>query len=353
MIPLPAILFNPIAFPLQLMASRVAEVTLATLSIPVLREGNVMFLSNTTLEVAEACSGIRSLVSLLTLSIVFGYFTETSWVRRLVLALATIPIAIVANAFRVAGTGVLAHVAGPETADGFFHTFAGWLVFMAATVMLVLVQRLLWWGRGHGGRRRQRRSWRYEYEDAAGDLCRAPGGPGGRISPDGALRPERSCRPGDHAGHAAPRIPIAHRPWAGRPALQLDDRDVRMLGADDYLSRVYTNTASPPVDLFIGYYGSQRSGAVIHSPLNCLPGAGWQPVDRRRLQLLMDDPPDLAPRAASKSTKSWCSRARSGDWPSTGTTSADVSWPANTPAASSWCSMRFATGARTAPSCGS
>jgi len=143
MVPPPAIIFNQIAFPLQLLASRFGEATLQAFSIPVLREGNVITLANTTLEVAEACSGIRSLVSLLTLGIVYGYFTEDRWVWRAALAAATLPIAIVANALRVAGTGILAHVAGAAAADGFFHTFAGWLVFMAAVVMLFLLQRLL------------------------------------------------------------------------------------------------------------------------------------------------------------------------------------------------------------------
>ncbi len=143
MIPLPAIVFNAVAFPLQLLASRVAEVTLSALGIPVFREGNVIFLATTTLEVAEACSGIRSLVSLLTLGIVYGYFTEDSAIWRVVLAAATLPIAVIANALRVAGTGFLAHVAGAAAADGFFHTFAGWLVFMAAVIMLFLVQHLL------------------------------------------------------------------------------------------------------------------------------------------------------------------------------------------------------------------
>ena len=150
MIPLPAIVFNQLAFPLQLAASRAAEVCLSALRIPALRDGNVIYLSTITLEVAEACSGIRSLVSLITLGVVFGYFTETSRSRRALLVVATIPIAIVANALRVAGTGVLAHFAGPGAAEGFFHSFAGWLVFMAAAVMLVLLQRLSWWGRSNG-----------------------------------------------------------------------------------------------------------------------------------------------------------------------------------------------------------
>jgi exosortase len=141
MIPIPAIIFNQIAFPLQLVASRFGESTLNAFNIPVLREGNVIILANTTLEVAEACSGIRSLVSLLTLGIVYGYFTDPrSWVR-VVIALATVPIAIVANGLRVAGTGVAAHYYGPEAAHGFFHTFSGWLVFVFAFFMLVAVMQ--------------------------------------------------------------------------------------------------------------------------------------------------------------------------------------------------------------------
>ena len=142
-IPLPALVFNRVAFPLQLMASRVAEVTLTAFGIPVLREGNLIFLASATLEVADACSGIRSLMSLMTFAVVYGYFTETSIVRRVLLAIAMVPIAIVANAVRVAGTGFMAHVAGEAAADGFFHLFAGWLVFMAAVMMLFLLQRLM------------------------------------------------------------------------------------------------------------------------------------------------------------------------------------------------------------------
>jgi exosortase len=143
MIPIPAIIFNQIAFPLQLVASQFGEVVLSTLSIPVLREGNVIMLANTTLEVAEACSGIRSLVSLLTLGIVYGYFIDTRLTVRLFLALATIPVAIITNGLRVAGTGVAAHYYGPGAAEGFFHTFSGWLVFIAAFTLLFAVARAL------------------------------------------------------------------------------------------------------------------------------------------------------------------------------------------------------------------
>jgi exosortase len=143
MIPLPAIVFNQITFPLQLWASEFGEFVLNTARIPVLREGNVLILANTTLEVAEACSGIRSLISLLTLGIVFGYFTDPRQTVRTLIAVSTIPIAIVANGVRVAGTGIAAHYYGSAAAQGFFHEFSGWLLFLVAFALLALVQRII------------------------------------------------------------------------------------------------------------------------------------------------------------------------------------------------------------------
>jgi exosortase len=143
MIPVPAVIFNPITFPLQLLSSRFGEWTLSACQVPVLREGNVIQMANTSLEVAEACSGIRSLISLLTLGIVYGYFIEPRIWLRMALALSTVPIAIVANAIRVSGTGLAAHFYGAEAAEGFFHTFSGWLVFIVAFVMLFVLHRVL------------------------------------------------------------------------------------------------------------------------------------------------------------------------------------------------------------------
>lgn len=145
MIPLPAIIFNQIAFPLQLLASQAGEQTLRAAEIPVLREGNVLVLANTKLEVAEACSGIRSLVSLLTLGIMFGYFTDQRLWVRLLIAASTVPVAILANAARVAGTGIAAHYFGPQAAQGFFHDFSGWAVFLVAFMMMLAVQRFIIW----------------------------------------------------------------------------------------------------------------------------------------------------------------------------------------------------------------
>ena len=143
MVPLPALIFNQIAFPLQLLASNVGESTISSLDIPILREGNVLILANATLEVAEACSGIRSLVSLFTLGIVFGYFADPrAWVRT-VIAVSAVPVAILANGLRVASAGVAAHNYGTAGVEGLFHEFSGWVVFIIAFLMMLALQRLL------------------------------------------------------------------------------------------------------------------------------------------------------------------------------------------------------------------
>ena len=142
MIPLPAIVFNHVTFPLQLVASRLGVATLQALEIPVLREGNVIVLANTTLEVAQACSGIRSLVSLLTLALLYGCVLERGAAVRFTIALSAVPVAILANGVRVAGAGAVAHYYGAEAATGFLHTFSGWFLFATSVVALVVLDRL-------------------------------------------------------------------------------------------------------------------------------------------------------------------------------------------------------------------
>jgi exosortase len=172
-IPIPQIIFNRIAFPLQLFASRCAVAAMSFFGIPVLRQGNIIELmplgasEPKRLAVVEACSGIRSLMTLVTLAVVYAYLTKpkdgqdnddqgpdqelrrprsqhsvvgflnrfTFW-RSLILVVAAVPIAILTNALRVSGTGVLAHYYGTRVADGFFHSFSGWVIYIAAAVLL-------------------------------------------------------------------------------------------------------------------------------------------------------------------------------------------------------------------------
>ena len=143
MIPIPAIVLNQITFPLQLLASKVAATVLPLLGVPILREGNVINLPSMALEVAEACSGIRSLMSLVTLAIIYGYLTERRlWVRWL-LALSSVPIAVVANSVRIIGTGLLVQYWDADKAEGYFHASWGWIIFVVSLLMLYALHALI------------------------------------------------------------------------------------------------------------------------------------------------------------------------------------------------------------------
>ena len=143
MIPIPSIIFNQITFPLQVLASKVATAVLPLAGVPVLREGNIINLPAMPLEVAQACSGIRSLLSLTTLAIIYGYLMESRIAIRIVLALASVPIAVAANSLRIVGTGLLVQYWDPDKAEGFFHAFSGWLIFVLSLGMLYGLHRLL------------------------------------------------------------------------------------------------------------------------------------------------------------------------------------------------------------------
>jgi exosortase len=145
MIPLPAIIFNQISLPLQFFASCLGGWLLSLTGIPVVREGNVINLPSITLDVAEACSGLRSLFSLLTVAIFYGYFFEENGKRRLLLVASAVPIAIVANGVRIMCSGVVGQQWGAEWAEGFYHLGSGVLVFVFSFLSLILLRRLFAW----------------------------------------------------------------------------------------------------------------------------------------------------------------------------------------------------------------
>jgi len=143
MVPIPSIVLNQITFPLQIFASKLSAALLPLLGVPVLRAGNVINLPAMPLEVADACSGIRSLLSLTCLAVMYGYLLEKRIGIRVLLALASIPIAVVANSFRIVGTGLLVQYWDPDKAEGFFHAFSGWLIFVVSLLMLFALHRLI------------------------------------------------------------------------------------------------------------------------------------------------------------------------------------------------------------------
>jgi exosortase len=138
-IPWPKVIYNQITFPLQILASKLASAALPLFGVPVMRDGNIIQLPSMQLEVAEACSGIRSLMSLFTAAVFYGYFLEPSVKRRVILALAALPIAVLANGARIVGTGLAVQYWDPEKALGFFHEFSGWLIFVVSLILLYLL----------------------------------------------------------------------------------------------------------------------------------------------------------------------------------------------------------------------
>lgn len=143
MVPIPTLILNEITLPLQFLASNLGSSLLRLVGVPVLREGNVIQLPAITLEVVEACSGIRSLVSLITLAIIYCYLLEKDKVIRVLLVVSAVPIAIAANALRIMGTGLAGSYWSPDKAEGFFHEFSGWVIFVLSLLMLFTVHRLL------------------------------------------------------------------------------------------------------------------------------------------------------------------------------------------------------------------
>ncbi len=143
-IPMPVLIYNEIVFPLQFIASKFATRTLEMLNLfPIMREGNVLILPGMRLEVVEACSGIRSLMSLLALAAGYGYVVERSVAVRWLMVLAMVPLAIISNGMRIMITAIMAHYIGPQAAEGFMHEFSGWVIFVVATILFLLLHSLI------------------------------------------------------------------------------------------------------------------------------------------------------------------------------------------------------------------
>ena len=281
MIPIPALIINQVTFPLQLLASKLATGLLELVGVPVLRQGNVIVLASMPLDIAEACSGIRSLLTLVTLAIIYGYLMETRRWVRVVLALSAVPIAVAANSFRIFGTGLLVQYWDPDKAEGFYHALGGWLIFVVALLLLFAVHRViaLIWGSPEktepGGEIRMKAgSLRFGIVALLmlATATRAPGPFAQRVS----FRRERRSS----------SLPSQMDGWKGTDSV-LDQETLDILGPGEFLVRDYENAGQlqPWINLYIAYFPTQKAGDTIHSPNHCLPGAGWVPTSRERVRL--------------------------------------------------------------------
>lgn len=292
MIPLPAIVFNQITFPLQLLASRVASDILQGLGIPVLREGNIIKLAAMPLEVAEACSGIRSLMSLATLAVIYGYLMERSNPVRVVLAIASLPIAVTVNSLRVVVTGLLVQYWTSDKALGFFHEFQGWLMFVASLAVLYLLHRLirLVWPEEAS----QSSNYSADPKQSWSLITKRSGGlrfgvAAGFIALAAILLQVRGYSEVIPSRLPSSSFPVQLGKWKGTD-IPLDKETLDILGPGDFLLRGYQDTNNddlPYIELFMAYFASQRTGDTIHSPQHCIPGAGWVPLENSQITLTL------------------------------------------------------------------
>lgn len=280
MVPLPYIVYNAAAFPLKLFITKVSVAFLQMFGIVVLREGNIIMFPSVTLEVADACSGMRSMMSLLALGIAYAFILNISPLRRFILILSAIPVAIITNAARVIVTGFLAHFWGGQVAEGFFHEFAGMMVFFLAMAILA----------GIGSLFREDES---EPEYLDGQLLKSVQQ---AVTVPLNQRVIVICILLALAGsykqfHSDLLVPL-NRPFSSFPLVVGDwkmtsqdsfsDQILAVLKPTDYLSRTYADRDGTKVQLYIGYHGGGSDSGEIHSPKNCLPGSGWQQISSAR-----------------------------------------------------------------------
>ena len=292
MIPLPSMLMFPLSSELQLVSSTLGVWLMRLVGVSTYLEGNVIDLGSYKLEVAEACSGLRYLLPLMTLAFLMAcFFRAAAWKRALVF-LSSIPITLLMNSLRIAAIGVMVDRWGPSMAEGLLHEVQGWMVFMLSTGCLLVVVILL----ARVGK--DQRPWR--------ELFSAE--PASRAAASGvrALRPVRPLPGAALAASLAlvafccgalalPSIdsvvpdreyfstfPLGVGGWTGKRQ-ELDKIYLDQLKLDDYLLVDYSRSNAQPVNLYVAWYGTQNAGEATHSPRACIPGGGWRIEDLRQV----------------------------------------------------------------------
>ena len=282
-IPLPYVIEVLLTAKLQLISSELGVAFIRLFQIPVFLEGNVIDLGVYQLQVVEACSGLRYLFPLMSLGFIVAYFYQVSFWKRAIVFLATIPVTILMNSFRIGAIGVLVDNWGISMAEGFLHDFEGWIIFMACAVILFL---LIW--------------IMEKLTNKNGSLAAVFGvvdvvepAKGEQYSSDNRINKPLLLtiimlvsvlvmtqvidkRVEKIPGHVSfVNFPLTLNSWRGQHDT-LDKDVVTKLGMTDYLLANYSNGKQPPVNFYVAYYESQRKGLSPHSPRVCIPGGGWE-----------------------------------------------------------------------------
>lgn len=284
-IPLPNFILNNLSSEMQLLSSRLGVALIRLFGISVNLDGNVIDLGEHKLEVAAACDGLRYLFPLITLSFVMAYFYRAAFWKRAIVFASSIPISVVMNGLRVGSIGLLVESFGIGMAEGLFHEFQGWLMFMFSAGLLLIEIILLSRIGGTFG------SWRAEFgldpPVPLRDASLAGSSPLMKLSPAlgsaavlvvsvavvGMFAPERADTAPDRQDFT--RLSMNEGVWSGRRD-RLDGVYLDALKLDDYVLADFNATGRPPVNLYVAYYTSQRKGESVHSPRSCIPGGGWR-----------------------------------------------------------------------------
>ncbi|MDA8139136.1 MAG: VPLPA-CTERM-specific exosortase XrtD [Desulfobacteraceae bacterium] len=278
-LPLPGFVYRNITFPLQILSSDLSVKTLHALGILAYREGNVIDLGFTQLQVVEACNGLRFILPMLTLGILFAFWRPLPWWKRLVLVATTLPLSILANVIRIAGTGIASSYWGQEAAQGFFHGFSGWAVFMLAFALYA--------GIGFVLNRIPSKNTASDREvktgtagDDGGGLQRSPSLLAIAVALATILVTPPIVRHLGSVPAIALKKPLAEFPmellgWQGRRGT-MEEAIWDRVGAQDYIIVDYVSPGGAPLNFYTAYYEYQRkAGDFVHTPRLCLPGAGW------------------------------------------------------------------------------
>lgn len=274
MLPLPSIITSTLTLPLQLVSSRLAAGILQAVGYPLVLEGNVIDLGVRQLQVVAACSGLRYILSLLALAVIFCYFYQRRFWKAAILLTSLVPIAILANALRVAAMGIY-----PALQAGFWHGFSGWLIFLFCLSTLALINYCL----------------NYLKAGCASNTTESLSVSGGET----AIRKQTSNRPYLIAALVMliisaslvytvaqpPRVPLLQSfdnfplqlgPWQGHRTY-MDQKIFAKTDADSYFDADFTCAGGAPISLYIAYYETQTSpGGLGHNPGVCMTGSGWQ-----------------------------------------------------------------------------
>lgn len=281
-VPLPNFIFNNLSSDLQLISSQIGVAVIRAFGISVYLEGNVIDLGKFQLQVVEACSGLRYLFPLISLSIISAFIYQAALWKRAIIVFSSIPITVLMNSFRIGVIGVLVEYGGIEQAEGFLHDFEGWFVFMACLGLLLLEMWLL----VAFGKNKQKLSevfaidvpevlpadaiykqrevsWKYVVPSI---VLMVVGLYVGSVSERAEIIPDRET---------FANYPLQLGEWQGRRDV-IEQKYLDELKLDDYMIADYKSINNESVNLYMAYYESQRSGAAAHSPKSCIPGGGWR-----------------------------------------------------------------------------